>query len=122
MSALNDLASDYVNEVALGPARSDVFRQSLKEIQTRNTSYFIAAVVMLGLTFLVATGLIIFGATGQTTAVVIASVFGITVVGMIRMMLSFWREKVSTELLIELSELDDSVLKKVVARLLTRLK
>ena len=38
------------------------------------------------------------------------------------MTLSLWREKVATEMLIELSELDETILKQVVARLLRRIK
>jgi hypothetical protein len=53
---------------------------------------------------------------------VFASVFGVSVVGMIRMMLSFWREKVATELIVELSELDDDVMRKVAAKLLARMR
>jgi len=41
---------------------------------------------------------------------------------MIRAMLSLWREKVATEMLIELSELDEAILKKVVAKLLGRMR
>ena len=123
MTSLASAMSDYVNEVVAGPApRTDDLRKRLREIQGQNTRYFLVPVIMLAATFIVAMGLIICGTGGMTATTAIASVFGISVVGMIRMMLGFWREKVATELIIELSELDEHAFRKVVARLLARMK
>jgi hypothetical protein len=111
-----------VNEVTLGPApRTEELRARLREIQARNTRYFALPVVMLAALFVVSLALSIHYASTATVTAVSAG-FGISVVAMIRLMLSFWREKVATELMIELSELDEGVLRKVVARLLRSMK
>ncbi len=122
MTELRRAMFDYVGEVTLGGApRTDELRRRLREIQAHNTRYFAVPVVMLAAAFVVAIALIVhYAAAGAATAA-ISSGFGISVVAMIRLMLSFWREKVATELMIELSELDEDVLRKVVARLLTRM-
>ena len=123
MNELRLAMSDYVDEVTLGPAsRSEELRVRLRAIQAHNTRYFLLPIVMLAATFIIAIMLIIHYAAATTAATAISTAFGISVIGMIRLMLSFWREKVATELVIELSELDESVLRKVVARLLARMK
>jgi hypothetical protein len=121
--ALQQALESYVNVITMGAtSRTDALRERLREIHQQNKSYFLAPVLMLAATFVVAMGLIIYGATGTNRAVVIASIFGISVIGMIRLMLSFWREKIATELLVELSELDDDVLKKMSVKLLAKMK
>jgi hypothetical protein len=121
--ALQQALEGYVNVITMGAtSRTDALRERLREIHQQNKGYFLAPVLMLAATFVVAMGLIIYGATGTNRAVVIASAFGISVISMIRLMLSFWREKVATELLVELSELDDDVLKKMSAKLLAKMK
>lgn len=122
MTSLKRAMSEFVNEITMGAPRSDALRTRLREIQANNGRYFLVPVVMLALVFAVAMALIIRGAGGASTTTAVASLFGISLVGMIRLMLSFWREKVATELMIELSELDDDVLRTVVARLLSRMK
>jgi len=122
MSELRQAMHDYVNEVTLGPApRTDVLRRRLRDIQARNARYFALPVVMLAVLFVVALGLSIHYASA-TTVTAISTGFGISVVAMIRLMLSFWREKVATELVIELSELDDDLFRKAVAQLLRWMK
>jgi hypothetical protein len=122
MTELQRAMSDYVDEITLGPApRTEELRRRLREIQAHNTRYFLIPLVMLAVTFVVAIVLIIHYAAATTATTAISTGFGISVVAMIRLMLSFWREKVATELMVELSELDDDVLRKVVARLLTRM-
>jgi uncharacterized membrane protein YjjP (DUF1212 family) len=122
MKSLQRALSDFVNEVTAGGPRSEALRKQLRDIQHRNTSYFVIPVVMLTVSFAAAMTLIIGGVGKTTGTAAIASLFGLSVIGMIRLMLSFWREKVATELMIELSELDDEVLRKVTARLLARMK
>ena len=123
MSSFERALREYVDVVTLGPGpRTDVLRRRLRDIQRQNARYFVIPVVMLGASFAVAMKLIVYSATGTAPAVGIASLFGVSVVGMIRLMLSFWREKVATELLIELSEIDEAALRKLVAKLLTRMK
>jgi hypothetical protein len=123
MTSFERALRDYVDAVTLGPCpRTEVLRERLRDIQRRNARYFVIPVVMLGASFLVAMKLILYSAGGTAPTVGIASLFGVSVVGMIRLMLSFWREKVATELLIELSEIDEAALRKLVARLLARMK
>jgi protein-S-isoprenylcysteine O-methyltransferase Ste14 len=123
MNALRQAMHDYVNEVTLGPApRTDELRRRLREIHAHNTRYFALPVVMLAALFTVALVLSIRHASATTSTAAIAIGFGILVIAMIRLMLSFWREKLATELMIELSELDEDALRKVVARLLKRMK
>lgn len=122
MTALRIALSDYVNEVVAGAApRTAEFMARLRAINQRNAVYFTATAAMLAIAFVVATSLVVFGAAGRTTAIAVLSVFGISIIGMVRTMLSLWREKSAIELLIELSELDDDILRKVVAKLLRRL-
>jgi hypothetical protein len=123
VSELGRAMSEFVDEVTLGGApRSDALRRRLRQIQARNTRYFVVPLVMLAITFVVAIVLIVHVAAATTATTAIATGFGVSVIAMIRLMLSFWREKVATELMIELSELDDDVLRKVVAKLLARMK
>jgi hypothetical protein len=122
MKELRRALSNYVDVVALGSPRTEALRQRLREIHGQNTNYFRTPVLMLAVTFFVAMALIIYGAAGTSGATAIAALFGISVIGMIRLMLSFWREKVATEIIIELSELDDDVLRKVAAKLLARMQ
>ena len=122
MTELRQAMSDYVNEVTLGPApRTDELRRRLREIQAHNARYFALPVMMLAALFVVALALSIHYASAATNTAA-STGFGISVVAMIRLMLSFWREKVATELMIELSELDEDVLRKVVARLLRSMR
>jgi hypothetical protein len=123
MTDLQQAMYDYVDEVTLGAApRTDELRRRLREIQAHNTRYFMFPVVMLAALFVVALVLSIHYASAAATTAAISTGFGVSVVAMIRLMRSFWREKVATELLIELSELDEDALRKVVARLLKRMK
>jgi hypothetical protein len=123
MDELRHAMHDYVNEVTLGAApRTDELRRRLREIQAHNTRYFVLPVAMLAALFVAALVLSVHHASAATTTAAISTGFGISVVVMIRWMLSFWREKVATELMIELSELDEGTLRKVVARLLKRMK
>lgn len=73
---------------------------------------------MLGLAFLTGMGLILFALSSRSATAAVGAAFGISIIGMIRTMLSLWREKVATEMLIELSELDEAILRRVVAKLL----
>ena len=124
MTALRLALSEYVDEVTAGAAsaRTEELRRRLRQIQHRNQRYFNLAVGMLAVTFLAATGVILLALSSKATTAAIASGFGISIIGMIRVMLSLWREKVATEMLIELSELDEAILKKIVARLLGRMR
>ena len=129
MSALRLALSEYVDEVTAGasppPGSSGPtagLQSRLRQIQSTNAIYFIAAAGMLAVTFLAAMGLIVSNAIGSSGSIAVASGFGISVVGMTRLMLALWREKVATAMLIELSELDDGVMKKVVAKLLRRMR
>jgi hypothetical protein len=123
MTEIRHAMLDYVGEVLAGAApRSEEFRRRLREIQAHNTRYFAIPVVMLAAAFVVATALVVRSASATAVTAVVSSGFGISVISMIRLMLSFWRKKVATELMIELSELDDEVLRKVVAQLLTWMK
>jgi len=123
MSALRNLLSEYVDEVVAGSSpRTAELRTRLSQIRDRNAGYFILVVVMLVIVFLVAIALVVFSTEGRTGVIVVLSVFGISLIGMVRLMLALWREKLAIELLIELSELDDNILKKVVAKLLRQLK
>lgn len=122
MTALNRAMSEYVNEVVGGSApRTEALRSQLRSIQRQNTRYFTLTVIMLAVMFLTAMVIVLSGSSRQA-AIPVASILGVSVIGMVRMMLSLWREKVATELLIELSELDDRVLKQVVARLVRRIR
>ncbi len=124
MTALQRAMSEYVDEVTAGAAsaRTQELRDELRRIQRHNGRYFHLAVGMLAATFLAAMGLILFTLSNKSGTTAVASAFGISVIGMLRMMLSLWREKVATEMLIELSELDEAILRKVVARLIGRMK
>jgi steroid 5-alpha reductase family enzyme len=123
MTALRLAMSEYVDEVTAGvaSARTEELRKRLRQIQHRNMRYFNFAVCMLAATFLVAMGVILFALSSRSAAAV-AAVLGVSIIGMIRTMLSLWREKVATEMMIELSELDDVILGKVVAKLLRRMR
>jgi hypothetical protein len=123
MTELQRAMSDFVDEVTAGAAsRTEELRVRLREIQARNIRYFLLPILMLAVTFVIAIVLIVHYAAATAAAAAISSGFGISVIGMIRLMLSFWREKVATELVIELSELDDRVFRKVVATLLVRMR
>src|SRR4051812_22671544 len=105
MTALKRALTGYVNEVVGGQStRTDVLRNQLRAIQRRNALYFNAAVAMLVVMFLTAMGIAVSGALQQAT-IPIASILGISAVGMVKLMLTLWREKVATEMLVELSEL-----------------
>ena len=124
MTALRLALSEYVDEVTAGAAsaRTEELRERLRHIQHRNLRYFNFAVGMLALTFLAAMGSILLALSSTAATAAVVSVFGISIIGMIRTMLSLWREKVATEMLIELSELDEAILKKVVAKLLGQMR
>ena len=124
MTALRLALSEYVDEVTAGAAsaRTEELRRRLRRIQHRNLRYFNLAAGMLAATFLAAMALVLFALSSRSATTAVASVFGISIIGMIRAMLSLWREKVATEMLIELSELDEAILKKVVAKLLGRMR
>lgn len=125
MTTLRSALADYVDGAfagGAGSARTRALVKRLGEIQRRNTRYFSLAVAMLAVTFLASMGLILFGLSSRSSTMTVASVFGISVIGMIRMMLALWREKVATEMLVELSELDESLLRKVAAKLYARMK
>jgi hypothetical protein len=123
VTALRDALSDYIDEVTLGAApRTAEFMHRLREINQRNAVYFTATAAMLAIAFIVATSLVVFSAAGRTTAIAVLSVFGISIIGMVRAMLALWREKSAIELLVELAELDDDILHKVAAKLLRRLR
>jgi hypothetical protein len=118
MTRLYQALHDYVDEVTLGPApRSDELRRRLREIQAHNTRYFALPVALLVALFIAALALSVHYASAATVTAV-SSGLAISVVAIVRLLRGFWREKVATELMIELSELDDDVLRKVVARLL----
>ena len=124
MTALRLALSEYVDEVTAGvaSARTEELRRRLRRIQHRNLRYFNLAAGMLAATFLAAMALVLFALSSRATTIAVASVFGVSIIGMIRAMLLLWREKVATEMLIELSELDEVILKKVVAKLLSRMR
>jgi hypothetical protein len=122
MVALKRALSDYVDEVVAGGSpRTEALRRQLRTVQRHNARYFSLVVLMLAAMFVTGMGVVVSGASQQAT-IPVAAVLGISVLGMVKMMLALWREKVATELLIELSELDDGVLRQVVARLLERLR
>lgn len=92
MTKLRRAMSDYVDEVTLGPApRTDELRRRLREIQAHNTRYFLVPLAMLAVVFIIAIVLIIHHAAETATTAAISTGFGISVVAMIRLMLSFWR-------------------------------
>jgi hypothetical protein len=124
MTALRAALSDYVDEIFGGATspRTQALVSRLGEIQQNNLRYFTLGVAMLAVTFAAAMGLIIFGLTNRSATITVASVFGVSLVGMIRLMLALWREKVATEMLIALSELDEGLLQQVAAKLLTRMR
>ena len=122
MSRLRDALYDYVGEIVGGsPAITQEMRARLTAIQHRNAIYLRFAAAMLLALFLVMSGVVVLTAIGKAHVAVL-SLCGISVVGIARVMLALWREKLATEMLIELSELDDDILRKVVARLLRCLR
>jgi hypothetical protein len=123
MIALKRVLKGYVDEVVAGgdSPRTEALRAQLNSIQQRNARYFNLAVVML-VTISLTTIAIMASDALHRTALPVGTALVITAIGMVRIMLSLWREKVATEMLIALSELDDGVLKQIVARLLRRLR
>lgn len=122
MIALKRALKGYVDEVVAGESsRTEALRSQLNVIQQRNARYFNVAVVML-VTISLATIAIMASDALDRTAIPVGAALVISSIGTVRIMLGLWREKAATEMLIALSELDDGVLKQVVARLLRRLR
>lgn len=122
MTALKRALKGYVDEVVAGESsRTDALRTQLQAIQQRNARYFNLAVVLLVLISLTTTATMASDAL-RRTAIPVGAALVISAVGMVRVMLGLWREKVATEMLIALSELDDGVLRQIVATLLRRIR
>ncbi|WP_394820642.1 hypothetical protein [Pendulispora albinea] len=113
---------DYVNTVTLGPAnKKAALRESLDRVRKRNEVYFVLCAGFVVVMFVVAMVLIVRHAGEGSVWAATSVVFGASLAGMVRMMLGFWREKVTTDMLLELSVLDDAILKEVSRTLLERL-
>src|SRR5262249_50260779 len=122
MVALKRALQGYVDEVfAGGSPRSEALFVQLHAIQRRNAGYFKLAVIMLVLISLSITAILASDAIHQT-AVPVGAALVVSGVGTVRVLFGLWREKVATEMLIAMSELDESVLKQVAAALLRRLR
>jgi hypothetical protein len=122
MIALKRALKGYVDEVVAGESsRTEALRTQLQSIQQRNAKYFNLAVVMLVLISLTTTAIMASDALHRT-AIPVGAALVISAVGTVRVMLGLWREKVATEMLIALSELDDGVLRQIVATLLRRIR
>ncbi len=123
MNTLDDVLNEFKPTVDLGGAKSpsDKLLKRLRDVNAANSKYFIICVAMVVAMFVAALSLIFLRMSDSTTATLVAGAFGLSVAGMVRMMLRLWREKVATDLLLELSN-DPAVLRSVIDTLATRLK
>jgi hypothetical protein len=122
---LQQALSDFVEVVPLGgvaEARRAALLNAVKLAKERNERFFIVTVVGLALMFVVALGLVIFHAGSPGFQAATSGVFGISAIGMVKTMLGFWREKVATDLLLDLAAADDAILKEVSKAMLARLR
>ena len=118
-----DALGDYVDTVTLGASnKKALLREALDRIRTRNEAYFSVCVGFVVVMFVTAISLIVLHSRQTAAWTATSAVFGISLAGMVRMMLGFWREKVATDMLLELSGLDDAILKDVSRVLLRRLR
>jgi hypothetical protein len=122
---LEQALSEFVEVVPLGgvaAARREALLAAVRSAKERNERFFMATAVGLALMFLVALGLIISHAGGVGARAMTSGIFGISAIGMVKTMLGFWREKVATDLLLDLAAADDAILKEVSKAMLLRLR
>lgn len=100
----------------------DKLAGKLREIVARNNAVFGFCVAMVIIPFVVQLWVALAYASEPQLVKAIGGAFGISAAGLIFQMIKLWREKVATELLLELlPTLDTAVFKTVIAVLVRRL-
>jgi hypothetical protein len=120
MDSIQETLREFVtSSTALGPSKGRKHMlERLRKINAANARYFNMAAVMLVAAFVVALYIIYRHGGDKVAGEAVVGTFGATTTGMTWMMLRFWREKVRTEMLIELGDLDPGILREVALRFL----
>jgi hypothetical protein len=128
MKKLRAVLSPYVDSVQLGdPERDPIdverLREQLQRVSRESANYFGVCVVMVMVIFLATLGAALRYA-GQANLVTLAfAVLGATMIGMLRVMVGLWREKVATDVLLALAgSLEGDHLRSILAVFLKRLR
>jgi len=93
-------------------------QQRLERISRQNSQYFNTATAMLVAAFAAELALVSISEVDKTTMQAVVGGFGATIVGMVWMMLKFWREKNRTEVILALAGIDPSLMREVAVRFL----
>lgn len=127
MKRLRAVLASFVDSIHLGdpapaPLEIDRLREQLRRVSRANEHYFGVCVVMLMVMFVGALWVTL-RYTSDAGAVKIAfAAFGVMMIGMMRVMLGLWREKVATDVLLALAgSLEGDHLRSIIAVLLKRL-
>lgn len=121
MKRLRATLGAYAEPIQLGEGTPpsvipvDKLRKELQAVIRTNTNYFLVCVAMtLGL-YIAALWVVFDNLDDKGTLQIAFAMFGLSLAGMVRMMIGLWREKVATETLLTfVGAVDDKFLKSII--------
>src|SRR5512140_3758185 len=127
MKKLRSVLSRYVDSIQLGegdraPLDVERLREQLRHISRANEHYFGACVVMVMTVFIAALWVALRYADHDGAVKLAFAALGASMIGMLRVMVGLWREKVATDVLLALAgSLEGDHLRSIIAVPLKRL-
>lgn len=127
MKRLYAALTPFVDGVELGDAQrrfpAEQVTQALQGVRKGNERYFMLCVFMIVDLFAAIVWLTLTHLQDPAVIKIVFAVFGVSAIGLVRMMHKLWQEKVTTDLLLTLvGVLEEDVARSVVAVLLKRLR
>jgi hypothetical protein len=105
MKSLEDLIRDATGPIMLGPSsKMEGLARRLRELSQRNEKYFRACIAILVVVLLASLGFVILFRNQPAVIAGIFTAMGASAYGGVRQMVKLWREKVATDVAIELVE------------------